>query len=245
MGKNEDARKVGENEAMQILQKKGYTFDEAHTDDGKGKSVPDLKFSNGRFLEVTHTNHNNSIPIRPNSFSKKSIDEQLKIITAAKEAYDRIQNADYELNDRGDLTEKGLNDYHHDAVLVKSHYGYDCTVWEFNKRFSEFKCDTPIIEMTSDNILREICDDKGKKHKGSDTDLFIFVLDGEMDSFKHLIKTHLYNSASDLFFKSIINSPFRRIFLCEWDFCHQRYNIENPELFLLEVKNGGVEWKKL
>lgn len=53
------------------------------------------------------------------------------------------------------------------------------------------------------------------KHKGSDTDLFIFVLDGEMDSFKHLIETHLYNSASDLFFKSIINSPFRRIFLCE------------------------------
>lgn len=99
--------------------------------------------------------------------------------------------------------------------------------------------------MSADNILHEICEDKGKKHKGSDTDLLIFVLDGEMDPFKHLIETHLYNSASDSFFKSIINSPFRRIFLCEWDYFQKKYILENPELFLLEVKNGGVEWKKL
>lgn len=239
------SRKQGENEAIKILENKGYSFDYSYIDNGSQESVPDLRYTDGRFLEVTHTFHNNSIAQEPNLFSKKSITEQLSIMNAAKEAYDRIQNIDYEQDDNGDLTEKGLNNYHHDTALVKSHYGYDCTVWDFDKRFSEFKCDTPIIEMTSDNILREICDDKGKKHTDGNTDLFVFVLDGEMDAFKHLLKTRLWNGCSNSFFKSIIYSPFKRIYLCEWDFCHQKYNIENPELFIINVIDEGILWQKL
>ena len=37
-------RKPGENEAIQILEKKGYSFDKSHIDTGSGNSVPDLKF---------------------------------------------------------------------------------------------------------------------------------------------------------------------------------------------------------
>lgn len=238
-------RKPGENEAIQILEKKGYSFDKSHIDTGSGNSVPDLKFSDGRYLEVTHTFHNNSIPVKPNLFSKKSVKEQLSVMNAAKEAYDRIQNIDYEQNDNGDLTDKGRQKFHRDAALVKKHYGYDCTVWDFNQRFSEFNCDTPIIEMTSDNILREICEDKGKKHTDGNTDLFVYVLDGEMKAFKHLAATLSHNLASELFFNSVIKSPFKRVFICEWNFEKQEYIIDTPEMFLLEVQNDSVVWNKL
>ena len=47
-------RKQGENEAIQILQKKGYEFDLDYKDQNSGESMPDLKYKDGRYLEVTH-----------------------------------------------------------------------------------------------------------------------------------------------------------------------------------------------
>ena len=61
---------------------------------------------------------------------------------------------------------------------MKSHMGYDPTKWDFAEKLSEFDCDFPIIECSTENILREVRE-KGEKHKSGNTDLFIFVLEDE------------------------------------------------------------------
>lgn len=53
--------KKRETEAMQILELKGIEFDKSYCDNNSKNSRPDLRYKNGRFLEVTHTHHNNSI----------------------------------------------------------------------------------------------------------------------------------------------------------------------------------------
>ncbi len=63
-------------------------------------------------------------------------------MTAAKEAYDRIQNAEYEQDDNG-------KEFQNDLKIVKSHFGYDPTVFDFNKMFSEFKA-TPHRDCAKD-----------------------------------------------------------------------------------------------
>lgn len=45
--------KQGEQEAKEILQLKGYIFDNQYYDDNSSKSMPDLKFQGGNYLEVT------------------------------------------------------------------------------------------------------------------------------------------------------------------------------------------------
>lgn len=68
--------KQGEQEAKEILQLKGYIFDNQYYDDNSSKSMPDLKFQGGNYLEVTHTQHNNKIAKSPTQFDRLSIREK-------------------------------------------------------------------------------------------------------------------------------------------------------------------------
>ncbi len=106
-----DKRKQGEEEAMRILKAKGISFNEKHNDEGdKGYSVPDLQYSDGRYLEVTHTLHNNGlIKSVPRNYCKKSLEEQYEIAKEAREAYERIRSLDYTFKDEqaGRLTTEG------------------------------------------------------------------------------------------------------------------------------------------
>ena len=68
--------KKSEKKAREILERKGIKFDNSYCDNNIGKSKADLRYENGRFLEVTHTRHNNSIYYSPNKFSKKKLNEK-------------------------------------------------------------------------------------------------------------------------------------------------------------------------
>ena len=223
--------KQGEQEAKQILQLKGFEFDNTYCDDNSKPSMPDLRFKNGRYLEVTHTRHNHGNITHLNKFHQKTIEEQFSIMENAKAAYDRIKTKDYPHTLNG-LTDKGLEKFKQDRNLVKAHYGLDVS----NGTTSE-DCDIPIIESSANNIICEITKDKAQKHPNGNTDLFVFILEDEYDCFCELIKSKHYNTYYDTFIRSVIKSPFKLVFLCVWDFESQTYNINNPDLIKMETKS--------
>ena len=220
---NHPDRKRGEVEAMMILQAKGIVFEQDYIDTGSENSKPDLKCSDGRYIEVTHTLHNNSIadPQKPREYIKKSFSEQYQIAVNAGEAFHRLYHGT-ELYDRSD--ESNIKK---DIKTVNDYFGkYDSRTG----MRSEFNCNMPIIECSADNILREISLDKGKKHPDGNTDLFIFVLEGEFDSMMYLIETRAYNGNYNRFMNAIVNSPFHTVYVCVWDFEKQEYILDNPKM---------------
>ena len=215
-------RKPGENEAMQILQRKGILFDEEHHDFGYDKSKPDLKYSDGRYLEVTHTIHNNAVvsPQILTRYLKMDIENKLEIEKSISEALDRIRNYPdaYQRADGHTLKE--------DKELIENHYGkYD----PLTGTYSEFECDLPIIDGSSDNILYRV-KEKWKKHSNGNVDLFVFVLEGEYESMRYLMESSRYNGNSELFRTVIMESPFPTVYVCVWDFERQEYIIDDPTM---------------
>ena len=69
--------KPGEIEAKLILEHLGISFDSSYYDCNPGHSMADLKTTDGRYIEVTHTNHNKQIVIADNKFSKMSVSERI------------------------------------------------------------------------------------------------------------------------------------------------------------------------
>lgn len=89
--------KQGEQEAKMILVRKGVAFDDNYHDDNSRPSMPDFKYlDEERYLEVTHTLHNNAIITHINRFHRKSTAEQLEIMEKARNAYDRIHEYCYQ-----------------------------------------------------------------------------------------------------------------------------------------------------
>ena len=223
-------QKRGEQEAKSILQSKGLEFDDAYFDDNSKESMPDLRFKNGRYLEVTHTLHNYNIVDRPNDFWWKSPKEKLQIMQAANEAYERIKKRDYPRTPDG-LTPEGSAQYKRDAKTVKNHFGIDVTD---RSQWSEFKCDITVLSFSADNIIREI-NEKAPKHSKVDTELFIFIVEDEYRCLRYLLDTREYNGSYIKFMNSVINSPFDVIYLCVWDFKSKIYDIDNPTLLKFET----------
>ena len=220
--------KQGEQQAKEILERKGIAFDETHHDDGSKHSLPDLKYlGEERYLEVTHTLHNNAIVTKINRFHKKSLDGQYEITMQASSAYERIQRWDYP------DTPEGKAQYKRDLKLVKSHWGYDPTRCSFSDQFSEFKCDRPTIECSTDNILRKV-KEKGEKHKSGNTDLFIFVLEDEFEAMMYILRSGPINSACTAFVNCILRSPFPVVYVCVWNWEAQTYEIDNPRIMKFE-----------
>lgn len=221
-------QKQGEQEAMEILKAKGYIFDELHVDDGRKKSLPDLRFADGRYLEVTHTYHNNGIVKNPQhiKFNLKSIAERRDISQEAWKAWERIHEGKY----------GGSADYLSDIKAVQRHFGAIDPLTGYS---SEFHCDLPVIVASSDNVLREI-EEKAKRHSSGDVDLFIFVLEEELNCVLHLIETRAYNGAADRFMRIVCDSPFHVIYLCQWDFDRQHYEINNPHMVVFSKANDKI-----
>lgn len=215
--------KQGEQEAKEILQLKGYIFDNQYYDDNSSKSMPDLKFQGGNYLEVTHTQHNNKIAKSPTQFDRLSIREKTKKLQEISEAQMRFIALDYERNIDGSFTEEGKCQFDKDKRLLAKSFNYK------DGQPSEFKSDIPVIEADIDNIIAGI-KKKEKLHPKGDTDLFIFVLDDEFDCMEHLLKTKERNGVTDYFLRVIEKSPFEKVFICEWDFEKQCYIKENPRL---------------
>lgn len=239
--------KQGENEAKTILEKFGIEFDPIYEDKNIGKSMPDLKYKDGRYLEVTHTRHNKAIFTSIGDFWKKSSQEQCEIIHSVSNALERYNKLNYEMGD-GKLSEKGQKQYREDLKLLKKQYGDFPNICRnvFEVKFSEFKCNTPIIQFSSDNILDEIVKDKGSKYPDGNTDLFLFVTEEEFNVFITELKQYEWNRTAQCHIKMILASPFSCIYLCIWNIYKQEYEIDNPTICKLKkTKDGGVCFTKL
>lgn len=229
--------KKGEKEAREILERKGIKFDNSYYDDNVGESKADLRYENGRFLEVTHTRHNNSIYYSPNKFSKKQLNEKMQLLQKVNNAYDRIKKFDYIKSDRK-ITADGVEKFKTDCQFIKNYSG--CNISSTGIEYDEFKCDAPTIQYSADNIIKEIIDDKAHKYPNGDTDLFIFVTEEEYGIFDEMLKEALYNRYSANCINKIIKSPFQNVYICIWDNRNNRYEINTPVMMKLTKNNDLI-----
>lgn len=227
--------KPGEIEAKLILEHLGISFDSSYYDRNLGHSMADLKTTNGRYIEVTHTNHNKQIVISGNEFSKMSVSERISKMEDAHAAYIRLQQKDYEKDSKGELTHTALSQCKKDVKLIESHYGTAS-----NGESTEFKCDLPVIEYSVDNILHEIVEDKGKKYTDGKTDLFIFVTEDEYRNFTQLLSEKGWNGCFGAFTQKISNMSFKTIYICAWEFETQKYITEDSTLTKIEKRDDGI-----
>ena len=212
-------RKNGELEAILILEDLGVEIDKDYCDDNSYKSMPDIRCKDGRYIEVTHTLHNNDnqtkvskyYQLQPEESVEAYFERHLKVETECSQALNRINSNDYEKDDIGRSTLAGQAQYKKDVKIVKDHLGYDVTENDLYKQHSEFKCDHPSILFSANNILREITVDKGKKYPSGNVDLFIFVADEEFRLMKQLISEMNWNGTAKSFLNQIFLSPFPKI----------------------------------
>ena len=244
-------RKNGEQEAIIILENLGIEIDKTYYDDNSQQSMPDIKCKDGRYIEVTHTYHNDAIPNSVSKFDQlhqgedwdDNLKRRLQVEEECSRALKRVQNLDYPKDDEGKYTPESQTQYRKDLKLIKVHLGYDLTEQDLFKQHSEFKCDHPTITFSTDNILREIVDDKGKKYPDGDVDLFLFAADEEFRLMKELIAQREWNGTASGFLNQILKSPFPKIYVCEWYFERQEYNKVNPQLVIFYKHDGGLKWE--
>ncbi len=244
-------RKQGELEAITILESIGIQVDRDYLDDNSHKSMPDVRCKDGRYIEVTHTHHNNAIFSRISKFDQiqngesfgDSIRRRLEVEIECSDALDRVHKFNYEKEFVGRSSPEGLTQFMRDAKLLKEHLGYDVIEMDFAKQHSEFKCDRPTIHFSTDNILREITKDKGKKYPDGDVDLFVFATDEEFRLMEELIPQWRWNGTASGFLNQILKSPFLKIYVCEWCFERQEYNTDNPQLIVFCKYEEGLKWE--
>ncbi len=242
-------RKQGEQEAIAILENIGIQVDRDYSDDNSHQRMPDIRCKDGRFIEVTHTRHNNDIPKSGNRFDLPQSGEdwdacykrrQTRALECGQ-ALERYGNSIYEKDEQGKLSAAGQKQLKKDEKLIKDHLGYDVKEKDFTKQFSEFKCDHPAIIHSTDNILREITEDKGEKYPDGNVDLFIFVTEQEFQLMKNLIAEKIRNVNARGFLSQIFSSPFPRVYICAWCFEKQEYNTVDPKLVIFSKSTGFLQ----
>lgn len=243
-------RKAGEQEALLILKSMGIEIDEEYYDDNSKSSMPDLRYKDGRGIEVTHTRHNNAIVKGINNYNKVKqgedsaawIKRHLDIELQCHDALERVNNYGYSRDKFGNLMPEAQEQYKNDLKLLKKHMGYDPSEFDFNKKYSEFNCDTPILFFSVDNILREINVDKGRKYFDGNTDLFVFAVEDEYRLMKDLIPQKNWNGTAVSFLNALLRSPFPTIYVCAWNFEKQEYNTEHPNIIKFYKYKEGLKW---
>ena len=244
-------RKKGENEAIKILQSIGVEIDLKYYDDNGQDSMPDLKYIDGRGIEVTHTYHNDEYFIHLNKYNQrlldddpaKSLQRMAKIEKECSSALDRVNHGKYDKYPDGMYTEESKKLYKKDLKLLKNHMGYDPTQMDFRKKFTEFKCDMPTFHFSVDNILQEVVNDKGSRHSSGDTDLFLFADKEEYRLMKELIPQVNWNGTAYGFLARLFYAPFPVIYICCWDLHKQKYNTTNPKMVKFYMENDTMKWQ--
>lgn len=245
-------RKKGESEAIAILKSIGIDIDEGYSDDNSQANMPDIRCKDGHHIEVTHTFHDDSIPTSLRKYNQLHSGEtwqdynerHIRTEQECSEALHRIWNADYERDANGKFTQASIKQYKKDTKLIKLHMGYDYSEMDLNKRHSEFKCDNPTVNFSTDNILAEITKDKGPKYINSNTDLFVFVTVEEYRLMEELLLQRMINGCAVMFLNQIAESPFPVIYICEWDWHAQKYNTKNPKVTKFYSNQNKLYWKK-
>lgn len=245
-------RKNGEEEAITILKAIGKIIDEKYKDDNSRPNMPDLKYAEepDHYIEVTHTNHDNSIYFEPRRFYRRKDGEnseeynrRLKDVEyRCAEALTRLNSFKYEYGDDGKLTMESQSIYKKDLKLVKDHLGYDPTKNSFKDRYTEKSCDRPTIIHSVENILHEIEKDKGPKHSSGNTDLFIYVTEEEYRIMLELLASYRFNGTSQDFLNRMCHSGFPVVYICEWNLRERRYNTIAPHITKLNMTDNSVKW---
>lgn len=235
--------KRGEFEAKTIMQHKGIIFEENYYDDNSKNHMPDLKEKDGKFWEVTHTKHNDSIPSKMNRFSKINTCDKLRKMDLVEEALQRNKNNDYP-RVQGTLTPEGQKQLNHDAKLIKEHFGIDVINGVNSKdglKLCESNCDLQTIEWSVDNIIYVI-KDKGKMYPNKDTNLFVFISEEESVLLSDLLHEKS-NGYYEILLTCILESPFEIVYICEWDLYNQQYNLTNPTIYkFVSSPNNKLNW---
>ncbi len=251
-------RKDSEECALRILSSLGIEMDLDYYDDNSKKSMPDLKYLDGRYVEVTHTKHNNRLKkgyegltkYQKEQLADDSEDHFRKLCREeekVRDALKRVISMDYE-RDGLNYTSKGLQKYRADCKFLKTRKGFDPTKIGFEDCYSEYNCDCPTIVHSTDKILKEITEDKGPKHSSGNTDLFVYVTGEEYRQLKEFVSGWGRNHSAAGFLQQILDSPFPTVYICEWDFDNQKYNTVNPRIVLFITENeisSEMEQKRL
>lgn len=216
--------KKGEEQAKIILESLGIEFDDSYCDDNSSESMPDLRYKDGRYLEVTHTQHNADPLINPQNYCSKSIEEELIKQTKISEALHRASHMDYERDNMFRLTDAARRQRLKDLKILKKGLGYDPTQMDMRKQHIEFNCSNPSFYFDVGNILEAI-DRKAAKHHKDNLDLFVFA---QEDEFRYALEDAGKTNTS--LYSHIYKSVFEKVYICEWDFFHQKYEVEKSKL---------------
>jgi hypothetical protein len=228
--------KRGEAEALRIMKSLGFLFDESFHDDGSEQNMPDLKFSDGCYLEVTHTKHNECAYLNGTDFDSHSIEEKYNKSKAVSDALERFFSCDYQMDEnKHELTEIGKKLRLADAKLLKEYLGYDST----NGELCEFKCDVPVFTFESDNIFTAVRQKfekyKKSKRKVENINVFIFAQYDELEAL--LSSLSKGNSLAKRCYMC-----FPRVFVCGWDLGNQKYDFIDP--VVVQLYDSG-KWEIL
>ena len=228
--------KKGEQEAFEILETViGIPMNKEYHDDNSADKMPDFKTQTGVFVEITHTAHNHNRQ-NPNKFSIKSAEEKLKILTKANASLERIRNIDYERTADGELSPNAKNLYKEDVKTIKTTFGFDCSNAEYTEKHEW--CDCPTAILSADNVLKVI-EDKSKNYlekfqnAPEKISLLVFATKEERDDVEDLYKQRNLNESSMVFFRQILSSVFKTVFICEYNPIAQTYNTTNPKIIVV------------
>ena len=139
-------------------------------------------------------------------------------------------------------------------ILEKKGYIFDNNYWDDNSKESmpdlryatgnylevthtkhnHIKVDIENEIHSIDNIIFEIKEDKGLKYRNRSygIDLFCFITEKEYADLEKNLKEYPNNNAT-LFIRTVLESPFERIYLCVWDLNNRLYEIDNPMLITI------------
>lgn len=196
--------KNGEWYAKEIL-KKNYDlkFDESYSDDNSMPNMPDLRYLDGRYLEITETPHARHLK----DYFYGSNSDYLELLSNnIKQQHQKLlkilKNVQVNLPENDEEIYEMLEDYlatiNEKAIVSSMDQMHRTGKFINNFSYSIF------------DIL-EVIQRKSNKHQGKDIDLFIAVCKDEMD----LIINKDIGSGYDLLPTIINNSEFKKIFLCE------------------------------
>lgn len=198
--------KKGEITAKKVLEKIGCEFDDSYADDGseKGDRKPDLKYSDGRFVEITHTKHPNLFTNSSEYFSF-SLEKRKEIEEQYSQALKRFFSGAYPKSGRGEQQESD------DKKIIASFLGLGEDADE---------AELASFIYTKDNIV-EVIKEKSEKHRGKDIDLFVFVTPEEFDEVEFIVQCNKMVGDEKYFDRLwfvIKYSCFYRMFICKLDF---------------------------
>jgi hypothetical protein len=213
--------------AKTILEKRGKVFDGTYFDDGSSESMPDLKYANGRFVEITQTNHNNGLFCDDEDAHKRAMKRQKSLDKLDPEAYRRYMTNDY--------PDGCGHSRSSDEKILKETYGWNKDTQTFG---SEFGSLLPVVEYSVD-IISKVIKRKHKKHKKhKDIELFVFVTEEEFDMFEEVIENSQWNSTDKKILEEICSTCFRKIYISVYNLEKQDYTYSEDKFIEIncEVK---------